>query len=61
MNGNNTMNKSAFDYSGPSLWTTDTKLKSINIGKINGTKRREKMKRTEIPDFHPLQSKRNKK
>lgn len=55
------MNKSTFDYSGPSLWTTDTKLKNINIGKINGTKRREKMKLTEIPDFHPLQSKRNKK
>jgi len=55
------MNKSAFDYSGPSLWTTDTKLKSINIGKINGTKRREKMKRTEIPDYYTLQSRKNKK
>jgi hypothetical protein len=55
------MNKSAFDYSGPSLWTRDAQLQKINIGKINGTKRREQMKRTEIPDYHPLQSRKNKK
>jgi len=55
------MNKSPFDYSGASLWTTNDKLKKINIGKINGTKRREQMKRTEIPDYHPLQSRKNKK
>jgi hypothetical protein len=55
------MNKNPFDYSGSSLWTTDAKLKSINLGKINGKKRRDQIKRTEIPDFHPLQSRKNKK
>lgn len=55
------MSKSAFDYSGPSIWTKDPVLKQINMGKINGTKRREQIKQTEIPDFHPLQSKRKKK
>jgi hypothetical protein len=52
----------AFDYKGqPSIWTTDAKLKMINIGKQNGTKRREQIKQTEIPDYHPLQSRKNKK
>lgn len=55
------MSKSAFDYSGPSIWTKDPVLKQINIGKINGTKRREQIKQTEIPDYHPLQSRKNKK
>jgi hypothetical protein len=52
----------AFDYKGqPSIWTTDPKLKMINIGKQNGTKRREQIKQTEIPDYHPYQAKKNKK
>jgi hypothetical protein len=53
--------KHPFDYSGASIWTRDVKLKMINISKINGTKRREQLKHSEIQGFHPLQSKRNKK
>jgi len=53
--------KHPFDYSGSSIWTTDTKLKMINIGKQNGTKRREQIKHTEVQGLHPLQSKRKKK
>ena len=53
--------KHPFDYSGASIWTTDAKLKMINIGKQNGTKRREQIKHTELQGLHPLQSKRNKK
>jgi len=53
--------KHPFDYSGASIWTTDAKLKMINIGKKNGTKRREQMKQTEIPDYHPYQARKNKK
>ena len=41
--------KSAFDFSGPSIWTRDTQLIFINNGKINGLKRREQMKRTDQP------------
>ena len=39
--------KSAFDTSGPSIWTRDTQLIFINNGKINGSKRREVMRKTE--------------
>ena len=39
--------KSAFDISGPSIWTKDKELVQINNGKINGSKRREQMKLTE--------------
>ena len=49
--------KSAFDFSGPSIWTRDSKLAQINIGKINGSKNREKMRFKEIPNYHPLKSK----
>ena len=54
------MNKSAFDYSGPSIWSKDPELKMINVGKRNGQKRREQIKKTEIPDHHPLQSRKKK-
>ena len=39
--------KTAFDISGPSIWTRDTQLIFINNGKINGSKRREVMRKTE--------------
>jgi len=39
--------KSAFDISGPSIWTKDKELVQINNGKINGSKRREQMRLTE--------------
>tara|TARA_R110000822_G_scaffold209219_2_gene345154 strand:+ start:1379 stop:1546 length:168 start_codon:yes stop_codon:yes gene_type:complete len=55
------MNKHPFDYSGDSIWTADSKLKMINISKQNGTKRREQIKQTEIPDYHPYQAKKNQK
>lgn len=50
--------KSAFDFSGPSIWTRDTQLIFINNGKINGLKRREQMKRTDEPK---MSNKRTKK
>jgi hypothetical protein len=53
--------KHPFDYSGASIWTTDAKLKMINIGKKNGTTRREQLKHNEVQGLHLLQSKRNKK
>ena len=49
--------KSAFDISGPSIWTKDKELVQINNGKINGLKRREQIRRTETVGFHPLRSK----
>ena len=49
--------KSAFDTSGPSIWTKDKELVFINNGKINGLKRREQMRRTETVGLHPLRSK----
>jgi hypothetical protein len=49
--------KSAFDTSGPSIWTRDTELIYINNGKINGSKRREQIRHTETVGLHPLQSK----
>jgi hypothetical protein len=52
-----TQPKSAFDFSGPSIWTRDKELSYINIGKINGSKRRENIRRTETFGLHPLQSK----
>ena len=55
------MNKHPFDYSGSSIWTRDAKLKMINIGKQNGTKRREQLKHNEVQGLHPLQSRKNKK
>ena len=52
----------AFDYKGqPSIWTRDVKLKMINISKINGTKRREQIKHTEVQGHHPYQARKNKK
>jgi hypothetical protein len=39
--------KSAFDFSGASIWTRDKKLFLVNNGKINGSKRREQMRLTE--------------
>ena len=39
--------KNAFDFSGASIWTRDKELSYINIGKINGSKRREQIRRTE--------------
>jgi hypothetical protein len=47
----------AFDFSGASIWTRDKELSYINIGKINGSKRREQMRRTETAGIHPLKSK----
>jgi hypothetical protein len=53
---------SAWEYKGqPSIWTRDAKLKMINIGKQNGTKRREQIKHTEVQGLHPLQSRKNRK
>jgi len=52
-----TQPKSVFDFSGPSIWTKDKELVQINIGKINGSKRREQMRRTETVGIHPLRSK----
>lgn len=52
--------KSAFDFSGPSVWTKDEKLSYINNGKINGLKRREMMKRTDQPNMGNKKTKRNK-
>jgi hypothetical protein len=51
--------KSAFDFSGPSIWTRDTELIYINNGKINGSKRREQMRTKETPGVHMYQSKKN--
>ncbi len=53
--------KHPFDYSGASLWTKDPVLIQINMGKINGTKRRAQIKKTEIQGHHPYQAKKNKK
>jgi hypothetical protein len=53
---------SAWDYKGqPSIWTRDAKLKMISISKINGAKRREQIKLTEVQGHHPYQAKKNKK
>ena len=49
--------KNAFDFSGASIWTRDKKLFLVNNGKINGSKRREQMRRTETAGIHPLRSK----
>jgi hypothetical protein len=49
--------KSAFDYSGASIWTKDKKLAQINNGKINGQKRRAQYKHTEEFGLHPIQEK----
>ena len=49
--------KNAFDFSGASIWTRDKELSYINIGKINGSKRRENIRRTETVGIHPLRSK----
>jgi hypothetical protein len=49
--------KNAFDFSGASIWTRDKELSYIKIGKINGSKRREQMRRTETVGIHPLRSK----
>jgi hypothetical protein len=46
--------KNAFDFSGASIWTRDKKLGQINIGKINGSKNREKMRFKEIPNHQKL-------
>lgn len=46
--------KSAFDFSGASIWTRDGKLAQINIGKINGLKNREKMRFKETPHHQKL-------
>jgi hypothetical protein len=55
--GRKVTTKSAFDYSGPSIWTRDSELVYINNGKINGAKRREQIRHTETFGLHPLQSK----
>jgi hypothetical protein len=55
-----TQPKSAFDFSGPSIWTKDKELVQINNGKVNGLKRREQIRHTETVGLHPLQSKRKK-
>jgi hypothetical protein len=52
-----TQPKNAFDFSGASIWTRDKELSYINIGKINGSKRRENIRRTETVGLHPLKSK----
>jgi hypothetical protein len=52
-----TQPKSAFDYSGASIWTKDKQLVQINNGKINGQKRREQIRHTETFGLHPLKSK----
>ena len=52
--------KNAFDYSGPSLWTRDAELKMTNLGKMNGQKRREQIRKYEIMGEHVYQSKANK-
>jgi hypothetical protein len=39
--------KSAFDTSGPSLWAIDKKMNMIIAAKVNGTKRREQLEKTE--------------
>jgi hypothetical protein len=39
--------KSAFDTSGPSLWATDKKMNLINAARVNGTRRREQIEKTE--------------
>lgn len=49
--------KSAFDFSGGSIWTKDKQLVKINNGKINGQKRREQIRHTETFGLHPLKSK----
>ena len=49
--------KNAFDFSGASIWTKDKELVFINNGKINGSKRREQIRRTETAGIHPLRSK----
>jgi hypothetical protein len=52
-----TQPKSAFDFSGASIWTKDKQLVKINNGKINGQKRREQIKHTETFGIQPLRSK----
>ncbi len=42
-----TQPKSAFDYSGASIWTTDKKMNMVNAAKVNGRKRREQIEKTE--------------
>jgi len=39
--------KSPFDTSGPSIWATDKKMKLIIAARVNGTKRREQLEKTE--------------
>jgi len=55
------MSKHPFDYSGASLWTKDPVLRQINLGKINGQKRREQMKKTETTEHNSLQSRKKNK
>jgi hypothetical protein len=50
----------AFDYSGPSIWTRDAELYRTNLGKMNGQKRREQVRKFEIVGEHVYQSKANK-
>jgi hypothetical protein len=53
---------SPWDYKGqPSIWTRDSELKMINIGRKNGIKRREQIKHTEVQGHHPYQARKNKK
>ena len=52
----------AFDYKGqPSIWTRDSELKMITLGKKIGLKRREQLREKEIQGHHPLQARKNKK
>ena len=39
--------KSAFDTSGPSLWLKEKKMNVVIAAKMNGTKRREQLEKTE--------------
>lgn len=53
---------SPWDYKGqPSIWTRDSELKMINVGKIIGAKRREQLKVKEVQGHHPYQARKNKK
>jgi hypothetical protein len=51
-----------FDYKGqPSIWTRDSELKMITLGKKIGMKRREQIREKEVQGHHPYQARKNKK
>ena len=53
---------SAWDYKGqPSIWTRDSELKLINIGKMVGVKRREQIKQKEAHIDHNKKARKIKK